>query len=396
MKNKKLIPLILQIYLPAFLMYVGWSMSIPVIPLYAREMGATLILTGLVVAVKGFGPLVLNIPSGILISKYGNRWILLVSSCLALFVAVGTGLTRSVAVLAIMSFLLGGTQTVWMLSRVNYVRAVVPVHQRGRAISAIGGINRIGGFIGPIIGGVIGKHAGLRYVFFAQAVIVLMVISQFLFNKTTKESGVTLENNGGTGLAAVRKVLSENRKSFVTVGVVTMAFQFIRTGRTVIFPLWGEMIGLDVAQIGLILGLISAIDMTLFYPAGTIMDKKGRKWTAVPSILIMALSFFLLPTAHTFGLVLVVGLLNGLGNGLGSGIVMTLGTDLSPKENAGEFLSIWFLVSALGGLVGPAIVGYVSDVLSMGAAAITTGGVGAAGGLFLFLFVKETLTRKKT
>ena len=83
MKKTQLATLVLQIYLPAMLMHVGWAMVIPVIPLYARELGASHALTGLVVSAKGFGPLLLNIPSGILISRFGNRWLLIVSSVIA-------------------------------------------------------------------------------------------------------------------------------------------------------------------------------------------------------------------------------------------------------------------------------------------------------------------------
>ena len=98
--------------------------------------------------------------------------------------------------------------------------------------------------------------------------------------------------------------------------------------------------------------------------------------------------------AGTFGLLLAVWLLHGFGNGLGSSIVMTMGTDLSPKEHAGEFLGVWFLVSGLGAIIGPAIIGYLSELFTMGAAAAATGGIEAAGGVYLLFFVAEMRNRK--
>ena len=392
---KKVTTLIIQVYLPAFFMYVGWSMAIPVLPIFARELGANLAVVGLVVAAKGIGPFFLNVPSGMLISRYGNRLILLLTMVLALLTAVGTGFARGVGVLFVTTLLRGGAQTVWMLSRVNYVRSIIPVERRGRAIASIGGINRIGGFIGPIIGGVIGKYLGLAWVFFVQAGIILLVLIHFLVSRKTKETHIPSPENRSEGLSAVAKVLKSHKNSFLTVGLVTVAFGVIRTARHVIYPLWGEKIGLDIAQIGLILGLISAVDMTLFFPAGMIMDRKGRKWAAVPALLIMSLSFFLLPAAGSFTLLLIIGLVHGFGNGLGSGIVMTMGADLSPKRRTAEFLGLWFLFSSIGRLIGPVIIGYLSEFLTLGAASLAAGGIGAAGGAFMLFFVADTLKKAK-
>ena len=392
---KTIAPLIFQVYLPAFLMHIGWAMAIPVVPLFARELGAGIGVVGLIVAARGIGPLIMNIPSGMLVSKYGNRLILLVATALSLLFAAGTGFTGSIAVLALLTVLKGGTQMVWMLSRVNYVRATVPIERRGRAIASIGGIVRIAGFIGPIIGGFLGKHLGLNWVFFAQAGVAFLVLVQLLLSKKSKEIHKKAPEEKSAGLSAVADVLRNHKQSFLTVGLVTIVFGVLRTGRHIVFPLWGEKIGLDVAQIGLILGLISAVDMTLFFPAGTIMDRKGRKWTAVPALFIMSISFFLLPLAASFSVLLVIGLLHGFGNGLASGMVMTMGSDLSPKRHAGEFLGIWFLISSLGNLIGPAGIGYLSELLTMGAASMAAGGIGLAGGAFMLFFVTDTLKKAR-
>ena len=396
MKQKLFSTLLVQVYLPGFIMFVGWSMAIPVIPLLARELGATVALAGFVVAIKGIGPLVLNLPSGMLITRLGNRAVVLISCIVSLIIAVATGFAGSVWVLALLSFIMDGARTAWMLTRVDFVRSLVPTHQRGRAISAVGGINRIGGFVGPIIGGIVGKYLGLHSVFFVQAGIIGLVLAILLIGRRQKRQDVRAEIPKGSaaGIGLISRLLRDHRKSYLTVGVVALVFQLLRAGRSVVYPLWGESIGLDVAEIGLIMGLISALDMTMFLPAGLIMDRKGRKWTAVPSLIIMSLSFLFLPLAHSFAVLLIVGLLNGLGNGLGSGIVMTLGSDLAPQTHAGEFLGIWFVISGLGGLIGPAVIGIMSDLLSMGAASITTAGLGLLGGLFLLFFAKETRNRQ--
>ena len=74
----------------------------------------------------------------------------------------------------------------------------------------------------------------------------------------------------------------------------------LRAARPVILPLWAVHIGLDPAAVGVIFGVSSGVDAALFYPAGVVMDRFGRKWAGVPSIATLALSFFLMPLTGGF------------------------------------------------------------------------------------------------
>ncbi len=135
--------------------------------------------------------------------------------------------------------------------------------------------------------------------------------------------------------------------------------------------------------------------MVLFYPVGMVMDRWGRKWVIVPSLVVLSASLVLMPLAGGFTSFLFVGLLSGFGNGLGSGAVMTLGADLAPSDAAGEFLGVWRLVGDVGAVAAPAVVGGLAGVLTLGAAAISTGGIGLLGGAIMLLLVRETLSRSR-
>ena len=156
-------------------------------------------------------------------------------------------------------------------------------------------------------------------------------------------------------------------------------------------PLWGAWIGLDLAEIGLVIGLASAVDMTLFYPVGTVMDRWGRKWTIVPCMLTLSLSLAAIPLTGSFVSFLLVGLLGGIGNGLGSGAVMTMGADLVPPGRSGEFLGIWRLITDSGAVLAPALVGVLAQIFTLGAAFGASAAIGVAGALQLALRVPEAL-----
>jgi hypothetical protein len=74
--------------------------------------------------------------------------------------------------------------------------------------------------------------------------------------------------------------------------------------------------------------------------------------------------------------------------------MMTIGADLAPAEEQGEFLAVWRLIGDGGFMGAPLIVGGIADVLTLSAAAVAMAISGwLAAGTFGFL-VPETL--KKT
>ncbi len=113
--------------------------------------------------------------------------------------------------------------------------------------------------------------------------------------------------------------------------------------------------------------------MLLFYPGGAIMDRFGRVWVAVPSMIVLGLGFVLLPLTSTALSVGLVAALMGLGNGISAGIVLTLGADMAPPEARAQFLGGWRLCADLGNTLGPFLISAVSVVATLAAASVTLG-----------------------
>ena len=135
--------------------------------------------------------------------------------------------------------------------------------------------------------------------------------------------------------------------------------------------------------------------MSMFYPAGIIMDRFGRKYATIPCFFIFATGMAMVPFMKSFASLLIATIVMGLGNGLGSGTMMTLGADLAPREGTGEFLGIWRLIGDFGGVTGPLVVGNIAEVWSLGGSAFALAGIGyIAVAIFLWL-VPETLQQEK-
>jgi MFS family permease len=386
--------LVAPVYAPTFLYAVGQGLVLPVTPLFAQDLGAGLGLIGLIVTMRGLGSMLLDVPSGVLVDRFGGRATMAGGAAVTAAAAVLTGFTSSVPVFMVLIFLGGAAQSVWMVSRLTFIAEAAPVAHRGRAISLVGGATRVGVFVGPVMGGFIGQEFGLGSAFVAQAVATALA-GVFILVRTSADGAPRRAHASGHGNAYARlgATLVEHRRDFLTVGAVAFAIVLMRQGRQVLVPLWGDFIGLDVATIGLVVGLSSLVDATLFYPVGVVMDRWGRKFVVVPALALLAASLILMPVSRSLEFFVFVGVLSGIGNGLGSGVVMTLGADLAPRDRAGEFIGVWRFVADVGGAIAPIAIGTLAQAVTLGVSSVATGAVGLAGVLVMVFLVEETLHR---
>ncbi|TAJ19246.1 MAG: MFS transporter, partial [Dehalococcoidia bacterium] len=282
----------------------------------------------------------------------------------------------------------------WQLARLAYVTERAPLEVRGRALSLLGGTNRIGNLIGPLVGGVTAEAYGLETAFWFQAALSVAASAvMYLLVRSDDRTPPEVAHGGIYGRFAA--VVSDHRKVFLTAGLATVAIQVLRRSREAAIPLWGDSIGMSPSQIGLILSGSILIEVLLFYPTGIVMDRWGRKWTGVPCLVFMAIGLMLFPFAHSFTGLLLAGMVTGLGNGFGAGIAMTLGADFSPAVGRNEFLGVWRLVGDVGGAAGPMIIGGLAGVLGLGGAIVASGGIGALGAIVMIFFVAEPLHRTR-
>ncbi|MCA9829718.1 MAG: MFS transporter [Dehalococcoidia bacterium] len=384
-----------SVYLPTLLFAIGQGAVIPIIPLFAKDLGASVALASAIVAFRGFGTMAFDIPAGLLVGRVGERGAMVLATLALGVVAVGAALSHSVWAYAGLVVAMGAAWSIWLLARLSFVTEVAPVEQRGRALSLLGGANRVGNFVGPFAGGAAIWFAGNSSVFYVQAGLSgLACVCLFLFVKDDGRDRSAVHH--GNVYQRLGQVVVSNRRVFLTAGLAATAIGILRASRQAVIPLWGDSIGLDGGHISLIFGISSALDMLLFYPVGIIMDRWGRKFAGVPCLLTMAVGMILIPLSGSFTTLLLASLLTSLGNGFGSGIVMTLGADFSPVIGRPDFLGVWRLVGDMGTAGGPALLGIVAGFASLSAASVAAGGLGLAGAAIMIFLMEEPLHRNKS
>lgn len=386
--------LLLPVFVPTLLLSLGQGVLVPTLPLYAKSLGLSFALVSVVVGAVSAGTLAADLPSGILLERVGRRPAMLAGSGSVAVVWFLIPFLHTLPTLILLQFIAGVGLALWAISRhVLITESTVP-SERGRAISAFGGIMRVGTFGGPVIGGLVGARFGLSSAFLVSAVLAgsAMIIA-YRFVPDSPTSATTVST--GAYLRALGRIVVSNAGVLSTAGLAQLCSQMIRAGRQIIVPLYAAyVIGLDVSSVGTIIGIASAIDMVLFIPAGLVMDHYGRKAAIIPCFVILSIGMAMVPFTHGYVALLIATTIMGFGNGIGSGTMMTLGADLAPPGRVGAFLGVWRLIGDVGGTSGPLVVGGVADLIGLGPSAFALAAIGILSVALFAFTVPETAGRR--
>lgn len=390
----------LPIYLPTLVIRFCRGMLIPVLPIYAASFGVSASLVGLAVGMIGIGTIAGDVPAGIMVARYGVKRTMLIGMAGIALSMLLLAFTQSFALLLFFFFLTGIGTAMWGIAMHGFMAHGIATEQRGKSIALLGGTSRVGMFLGPVIGGTIAtvySESVLFGVFAVLAAVVLFFPFRFLQVDDVKPEESKTDSKKHHGFQEqvryLGRLLRGDAKVLSAAGIGQLFAQTIRSGRSIIIPLYGDAIGLDLQTIGLIVSIAAAVDMSLFPVAGWVMDRFGRKFSIVPSFLIQGIGMALIPFMAGFGGLLLAACVVGIGNGLSSGTMMTLGADLAPQESLGQFLGLWRFIGDMGQAGGPILVGGITDLFALAPATLVVAGIGMAASSIFALFVPETLKR---
>lgn len=413
----------LAAFLPTILFSIGEGAVIPIIPVVAHSLGAGLALAAFVGAMLMVGEVAGDIPSGWVVSRIGERNAMIWASLISIIGLTICLVSRSTWALTIGIVLVGLATSVFALARHAFMTGYVPLKYRARALSTLGGSFRAGWFVGPFLAaGMIHLFGDPHVVFIVHivaclsAAIVLFIVPDpsEVIDRTRSRSP---EGGGGSRPASGRlgsllRTTGQGRREakdrtsglFATIwlhrgvlarmGTGAALIGGLRSSRTVILPLFAVAIGMSAPNTALVIGIAGGVDFALFYVSGQIMDRFGRMWSAIPSMIGLGVFHILLAFVLHEPLLVAVAIGMSLANGIGSGILMTLGADLAPTGAVAPFLGAWRFTGDVGQAGAPLAVSLITALISLPVASIVMGVAGIVGAGLLVRWIPRYIPKR--
>lgn len=389
-----------------FINMLGVGIIGPVLPLYANSFGVSAALVGLLISSFGIARIPINVPVGALAERIGRRPLLVAGPLLMAVSAILSGMATTFPQLIAFRMLQGVGSAFQMTAGMIVVADISTPRDRGRTMSTYQGALLLGVSVGPIIGGLVGEQFGYSIPFYVYAALSLCAAAwALLVVPETKglsaprplSASAGAEESAATGLGPVPAERTSGwsllrNRNFLLVCFVSIAIFFTRSGtQNTILPLLGnDRLGLGPAKLGYAFTAISVINFMTISASGILCDRYGRKTAIVPSCILCGLAVI----SYSFGLsyihFMASSVMLGLGTGVGGPAPAAYVSDLELPGGRGLTMGVYRTVSDLGMVLGPILLGAISDTFFYDASLWVNGLLFIAAGIAFWLFAQET------
>jgi len=384
---------------------MGQGIISPVLPLYAQSFGVGTAMIGLTIAVFGAARLVVNLPAGFLSERYGRRLLLFGGPAVTALGSLLSGLAPDFWWLLGFRFVSGAGSAMYMTGAMILLTDITSDENRGRLMSIYQGSLLAGVSAGPAVGGFVAEGFGLSAPFFLVAGLAgLAMLWSFGrmpetvharrgASETPTRAG---QRANGEAQSARRGVLSLlARPDFLLVCLLSMSIFLTRTGgRLTLLPLVGEnRLGMSPGGLGLVFTLMTVLNLVTLAPAGTMIDRLGRKAVIVPSALVTGAALVLFALSGQVWMFVLAAVIHGLGTGIVGPAPAAYAADIAPDGMRGVTMGLYRTFGDAGFVIGPVLLGSLADLTTFGWALTFDAAVLVGIALLFALFARETLRR---
>lgn len=371
---RRLDPALVAASLALVLYWAALYVYVPILPLYARALGASLSLVGLIVASYGFSQLLLRVPIGLAADRLGRRRpfalaglataalsnLVLALAPTAGWLLVGRGLAGvSAATWVVLSVLFAGRFPASATTRAMGTASFLSGLAQLVATTAGGKLAAVGGWTTSFLVGV--ALGGL-----GTLVLALTPERPPASAPTTPSWRALLRAGGQPALLLLATIAALGQYSFWAA-----SYAFV--------PVYAAGLGLGPAEVGL-LTTAMLLAYTLAALALVPLARHASDRQIVSGGLVLAaLSPLLTPLVSDFGLLLVVQAVGGLGRGLAFPSLMGACLRVVGPHERATAMGVYQAVYAAGMTLGPATAGVIAESLGVSGALWVSGGLTLVG-----------------
>ncbi len=355
-RAKKVLPIISTV---TFLGFLDTHLLIPVLALYAFELGASLGLIGLIIGLYSLTNTPANILFGRLIDRIGYRLPLvsgLIGDAMSMFLY---SVSRSPLHLALVRVLHGTTGALIGPATMSAMADYGTEREKGRVMSFYGIALAAATLVGYGLSGIIASRLGFRTVFlFGGALLIAGVVLSLWLPGKNQGSTDTKAYSGG-GFARVEGLLK--RKGLFIAYCSIFAQYFAFGGVVTLLPLYVQNLGMAAFHVGMLLALFAIMFIVLQFLGGAFSDRAGRLTPIVFALSLGIVSLLALSSVTTFPLLAVSIALYGTAYGLLFPSISALVVDHTTPDERGLATGVFHALLTAGVAAGAPVMGWAGE-----------------------------------
>jgi DHA1 family multidrug resistance protein-like MFS transporter len=366
MNRQILITLLLSI----FIALLGIGIIIPVMPVFAAELGAGGFSLGMIIAAFSISRGVLQPVVGSLSDRWGRKGFLVAG--LFIYGLVGLLIPQAGSVInliAIRGFHGVGSAMIVPIA-MAYMSYLAPAGHEGRYMSYLNIAIFCGIGCGPIIGGLFSDLFGFASVFYVMAALSFFAFVLVIINMPSE---ISVNSSNGFSLFKNISLMLKNRR---TLGILTARFStmIIMVPTMAFLPLlMTQRMSVSGLQIGFIIACRTLVNAVLQVPAGKYADTHNKLLLLVAGCICLSSSIVIIPFVESYVMMLVLYTIIGLGEAF---IWPVLGAYASQEGREhyghGTMMGVFSLAMSGGVFTGATLAGFSMDTWGIDWAFFTT------------------------
>jgi len=362
MDRSSTIKIFLVLSLAILTAMLGVGIIVPILPLYAKTVGASGIWLGAIFAGFSIARAVSMPFVGKLSDHKGRKSFIATGLFLYALSSLGYLYSDSPLSLLLVRIVQGLCSAMIVPIAMAYIGDISPRDKEGSYIGQFNVALFFGFGIGPFLGGLIHDMLGYNADFIVMGLLCTVSCVLVLMYLPSSDGR---ERAGKRPPAAFRSII----KSPQIQGVMWFRFisSFIRGTVLTFLPLFASDLSLTGFQIGL--AVSSGVLRTSFlqYPFGKLADRMNRKTLIIAGSFLYGLGIVLFPLASGFWELLGVNLLSGVLGALPMPAATALMVEEGKKYGMGSLMALFNIAMSLGLGTGPLVSGLIHDIWSLNA-----------------------------
>ena len=354
------------VIIASFFVALGFGIVFPAIPVFAKSFGVNNTAVGLVVSAFAFARFSSGMISGKFVDRFGERNVYSFGVFMVAFFTVLAGLAQNYPQLIFFRSAGGLGSSMFSVASSSLIFRATDDEHRARALSVFQGSFLIGGITGPAIGGALATIS-LRAPFFAYAFMLAIsgTIGYIYLGRAQSAKSGSKEN--------VQEPISLREAMQIPAYRIALILTFISAWalfgmRSSILPLFvTENLNSTAAVVGYGFALAALFQGSLLLKAGRVSDEHGRKRVVMLGGYIVMVGILGLTFSIHIWMFLVSMSILGIGGAFLATAPGSIVGDVI-KGKGGKVIGIFQMSGDAGMIVGPIVVGAISDLYSFRAA----------------------------